>query len=142
MKTKNNTQNTVLKSLAVIASFIVISLTVSAQDLWKSFIENETFNEIALAMVDKNIESKTKSTKVSPLTETNLVTSNVKLEPEETLELESWMTNEALFNYPQKQVKKKISRTEKFIYHELKDPRLVLENWMFNSKYWRIGNKE
>lgn len=142
MKTKNNIQNTVLKSLAVIASFIVISLTVSAQDLWKSFIENETFNEIALAMVDKNIESKTKSTKVSPLTETNLFTSNVKLEPEETLELESWMTNEALFNYPQKQVKKKISWTEKFIYHELKDPRLVLENWMFNSKYWRIGIKE
>ena len=35
-KTKNNVQKTVLRSLAVVVSFVLISFTVTAQDFWKA----------------------------------------------------------------------------------------------------------
>jgi len=53
MKTKNNVQKTILRSLAVVLSFVLISFTVNAQDFWKKLLENSSFNEIALAMVEK-----------------------------------------------------------------------------------------
>ena len=58
MKTKNNVQKAILKSLAVIISSVLISFTVSAQGFWESILENNTFNEIALAMVESNSEMK------------------------------------------------------------------------------------
>jgi hypothetical protein len=38
MKTKNNVQKTILRSAAVIVSFVLISFTVSAQDFWKRLL--------------------------------------------------------------------------------------------------------
>ena len=50
MKTKNNVQQAILKSLAVVTSLVIISLTVSAQDYWKSLLGN--FNEVELAVLE------------------------------------------------------------------------------------------
>ena len=71
MKTKNKIQKTVLKSLAVIAGFVMISLTVSAQDLWKSLIESETAKEIALAIIENDSESHPTSTSAKERTDSN-----------------------------------------------------------------------
>ena len=138
MKTKNNTQKTVLKSLAVITSFILISLTVSAQDLWQSVIENETAKEIALAIINNNSESKSALIPSHTLTDLNSVETVLKTESENTLELESWMTNEDLFMGEGNPVKKNIFKTATFVFKETKDSKLELEAWMFNPKYWIV----
>jgi hypothetical protein len=50
MKTKNNVQKAVLRSAAVVVSFVLISFTVSAQTFWKRLLENTGFSDIAIAM--------------------------------------------------------------------------------------------
>jgi len=136
MKTKNNTQKTVLKSLAVIAGFIVISLTVSAQDLWQSFTENETAKEIALATIKKDSESQPTSTTAKELTDLHSAKTLFKTESENTMELEEWMTNENLFKVEENPTKKKIIKTATFVFEEMEDSKLEFEAWMFNPKIW------
>jgi len=138
MKTKNNTQETVLKSLAVIASFIVISLTVSAQDLWQSFTENETVREIALATIKRDSESQPASTPAKELTDVNSLETLLETESENTMELEEWMTNENFFKVEENPTKKKIIKTATFVFEEMEDSKLEFEDWMFNPKYWRV----
>ena len=138
MKTKNNTQNTVLKSLAVIASFIVISLTVSAQDLWQSFTENEASKETALAIMEKDSESQSASTPAKELTDVNSFKTPFNTESENTIELEEWMTNDNLFKVEENPTKKKIIKTATFVFQETKESKLEFEAWMFNPKIWSI----
>ena len=59
MKTKNNVQKAILKSMAMGISLVLITLTVNAQDFWKSILENASINEIALAMVETSNEIET-----------------------------------------------------------------------------------
>jgi len=140
MKTKNNTQKTALKSLAVIAGIIMLSLTVSAQDLWQSIIENETTKEIALAIIDNSKESKPISTPAKERTDLNSSETQFKTESENTMELEEWMTSENLFTVEKNPTKKKIIKTATFIFEESEDSKLEFEAWMFNPQYWR-GSK-
>ncbi len=65
MKTKDNVQKAILKSMAVVFSIILISMTVNAQDFWKSILENVSFNEIALAMTESNVEASSATTDVN-----------------------------------------------------------------------------
>jgi hypothetical protein len=92
MKTKNNVQKTVLKSMAVVISFVLISITVNAQDFWKSILENTSFNEIALAMVENNTKTITSSS------DAHSFAAILEVENEEELELENWMIDETLFD--------------------------------------------
>jgi len=138
MKTKNNIQNAVLKSLAVIASFIVISLTVSAQDLWQSFTENETVREIALDNIKRDSESQPTSTTAKELTDVNSLEALFKTESEKTMELEEWMTNDNFFKVEENPTKKKAIKTAIFVFEEMKDSKLEFEDWMFNPKYWSV----
>ena len=114
MKTKNNVQKAILKSLAVVTSLVLISLTVNAQDLWKSLLENYNFNEIELAMVDNNTVA------IPVETEANGFESFLAMETEEALELENWMTDESNFAT--------VFSTEE----EIESP-LNLEDWMTNE---------
>jgi hypothetical protein len=117
MKTKNNVQKTILRSGAVIVSFVLISLTVSAQDFWKKLLTNSSFNEIALAMTK---ESNKPESKKNP----EMSTSNafyVNEESEETLKVEDWMENDNYFNGSAIQ------------YKEEKEDSLNIENWMLND---------
>lgn len=57
MKTKNSVQKTVLRSAAVLISFVLISFTVSAQGFWIRLLENSSLKDIAIAMVHSPVET-------------------------------------------------------------------------------------
>lgn len=91
MKTKNNIQKTILKSLAVVFSLVLISLSVNAQNLWNSIIGNSSFNGIALAMVDNGLNT-------SPSTNhAEALAAYFEVDTEESLKAEDWMTDESYF---------------------------------------------
>lgn len=140
MKTKNNVQKTVLRTGAVIVSFVLISFTVAAQDFWKTLLTNSSFNQIALAMVEtsKKPEVKTSETKT---TTANYMYENVK---DEQLVVEDWMTNNVYFKpvvFQETESKLKVEDWMKnenlfAVSIETESP-LALENWMTNSKAWQ-----
>jgi len=125
MKTKNNVQKAVLKSLAVVVSFVLISFTVSAQGFWESILENNTFNEIALAMVESNTEAESSSNDTYNSSEATNFEVLLEEEVEESLELEDWMTNEANF-------------TSVFIIEEAVESPLEVEDWMKDETYFAV----
>ncbi len=150
MKTKNNVQKTITKTLAVIISLVLISLTVNAQDFWRTVLENNSFSHIAIAMVDKN-EAATLADSYSDdylkygandndkaleienwmMNESNFFTTlNVETDEEGTLEIENWMTNEGLFNGIAT-----LSETEQ-------DEILPVEDWMKDTDYFGVVTVE
>ena len=138
MKTKIKTQKTVLKSLAVTAGSLIISLTVSAQDLWQSFSNNEPANEIALAIIDNSNKSIPAINGTKEVTDVNSLETLSKTESENAMVLEEWMTNEDLFKAEEDQTKKKIIKTATFVFEEISDSKLEFEDWMFNPRFWSV----
>ncbi len=130
MKTKNNVQKAILKSMVMGLSLVLISLTLNAQDFWKTLMENNSFNVIALAMVDNTVEASPAST------DANVFAKYMEEEIEETLDVEEWMTNENNF--------------ETFLTIELENENpLELEDWTTNetlfdaySMYFEIETEE
>lgn len=90
----DNVQKAILRTAAVIISFVLISLTVSAQDFWKNLLLNSSFNEIALALTDNSEKT------AEPKRPENSTVKIIVSEKEETLVLEEWMTNGNLFGFP------------------------------------------
>ncbi len=143
MKTRNNVQKAVLRSGAVIVSFILISFTVSAQDFWKRLLTNSSFNEIAIAMVETS--AKKEATDVSTKKSTRVFFFQNEAEP--ALELEDWMTNSYYFNQssvlwgdavvevPQ-QLENWMLDENYFNVPEDKEQPLELENWMTSENFW------
>jgi len=151
MKTKNNVQKAITKSLAVIISLVLISLTVNAQNFWRTVMENNSFSQIAMVMVD-NTEVSTASGDAYSTSDTHdfsqyaaveteealsiedwmlnennfLTTLNVETDVEDALEVESWMTNENLFD-----------GTAKYFEVETED-RLEVEDWMTDTNYFGV----
>jgi hypothetical protein len=121
MKTKNNVQKTILRSVAVVVSFVLISLTVSGQDFWKKLLANSSFNEIALAMVETP-----KGTETSDLTSENFNFSSVEITNDPTLELENWMLDESNFG------------TTVFEFAQESDNELKVEEWMLNDELFQV----
>jgi len=138
MKTKNNVQKAILKSMAMGISLVLITLTVNAQDFWKTLFENNSLNSIALATVDNTFDVRAASADVNAyakfmeeeneeildveawmIDENNFGTFfTVEEESENPLELEDWMTNETLFD-------------ANSIYFETEtEDALELEDWM------------
>jgi len=137
-KTGNNFQKSISKSLAVVTSIALVSISLNAQDLDHSLFENISFNETTLAMVHTTTKTNLVSTNVDAfkaLTATEnegelqledwMMNENnfsprvfVELETESPMELESWMTNESLFDIHS-------------AYLEVEtEEELTLENWM------------
>jgi len=149
MKTKNNVQKAITKTMAAGMSLVLISLTVSAQDLWKSFMENSGLNTIATAMVEPVSESATTETyhatiadltafneeSEEPLELANWMTDErtfhssliIETETDEPLKLEDWMTNENSFI------------TNNFVLEEESEETLALESWMTSDSYFAIS---
>ena len=125
MKTKNNVQKTILRSVAVIVSFVLISFTVSAQDFWKKLLENSSFNEIALAMVETSKESTDSET-----TTANFNSALLESEIEPTLEMEDWMNDENFFGV-----------FEFEIANELEND-LMLQGWMLDENLFQVEQNE
>ena len=94
MKTKNNVQKAASKTLAVVVSLGLISFTVNAQEFWKSILENNSFNTIAMAMVERNNTASAKTTNEA----TTAAAAYMEEETEEEMELEEWMTSESFFS--------------------------------------------
>ena len=151
MKTKNNVQKAITKSLAVIISLVLLSLTVNAQEFWNSVFKNNSFTQIAMAMANENpgpshYEAKHLSSKASfsvlfvPETEPALVLEGwmkddlsftswmgmLETEAEPALELQNWMMNEDSFG------------VKTLIIEQEKESALQLEDWMVNSKVWKM----
>lgn len=152
MKTKNlklgnrshNLWNVFLRGAAVVASVILLSFTVSAQELWKQILTYNSFGKMAIVMVNET-ESGTNETKVPTSLEVATVSfedvydGNLTLEPwmsddelfetagslfqvekEKPLELEEWMSNEACFN----------------CIPPVKEEELKIEAWMTDENCW------
>ncbi len=119
MKTKNNVQKTVLRTGAVIVSFVLISLTVNAQEFWKRLLENSSFNTIAMVMVDAKEEA------VLPTETKGLKAMNLEEESEPAMEFESWMTDFATFD------------VFSSVYEEEAETALNVESWMLNTYFFQ-----
>lgn len=137
MKTTNNAQKTentqvrtvVLRGAAVIFSIVLLSWTVTAQDFWKEFLTNNTYGKMALLMVSQPSEA-SKVDDLFAAVDADLkanvsITSEVTAaETEQSLEIESWITNENLFA-----PKAGFSTTEA-------EEALAIEDWMTESEYF------
>ncbi len=125
MKTKNNVQKAILRSAAVVVSFVLISFTVSAQTFWKRLLENTGFSDIAMVMAaPADIED---VSEISMEAEANYYFAN---EVEPAMEVEAWMTDDSRFN------------TTKFIYSEATETSLMLEDWMLNETFFQPIEEE
>lgn len=123
----NNVQKAILRSGAVVISFILISFTVSAQDFWKRLLTNSSFNEIAIAMVETSGKTEATALPAKNSTETFLFQN----ETEPALQLEVWMTNSNYFN------------NVTFQTEEATENPLEMENWMLDENYFNpIQNAE
>lgn len=155
MKTTNNVQKAITKSLAVIISLVLISITVNAQDFWRTVLENNSFNQIALAMVD-NTEVSTVSVDANSYTDMDAYAEFTLVETEEALEVESWMTNENNF-FSSLNLETEVEAalevenwmtTESLFdgtsaYLEIEtEEALELENWMTETEYFGVRTIE
>jgi len=123
MKTKNNVQKTILRTGAVIVSFVLISLTVNAQEFWQRLLENSSFNTIAMVMVDAKDEA------VLPTETKSLKAMKLEEEFEPALQLESWMTDLVTFD------------VFSFAYEDEAERALDIESWMLNTKFFQPGTE-
>jgi len=143
MKTKNNVQKTILRSIAVLVSFVLISLTVSAQDFWKKLLENSSFNEIALAMVETSSKNTDAEAKAETVSYAYLVE-----ESEPALELEDWMSDERYFGFAGFSITTETEGSlemedwmldeEVFQVDENIELPLEVESWMTSEKVWEM----
>ena len=142
MKTKNNVQKAILRSAAVVVSFVLISFTVSAQDFWKRLLENSSFNEIALAMVETSNEMET--TEPTESFDFNLL----EQESEQALNLEDWMMDNNFFGVSElevNEVNEKDLEVEAWMLDESlfnveknNGNEMELESWMTSDKLWAM----
>ena len=119
MKTTNNVQKAITKSLAVIISLVLLSITVNAQNFWKTVLENTSFSQIAMAMVDVS-ETSAAPASANTTSDMDVYAEYFVVESETTLDVENWMVNENNFF------------TTLNITSEIENS-LELENWMTNE---------
>ena len=140
MKTTNNFQKTIFKSTTVLIGFVLISLTVNAQNLWKTGYENFDFNQIEFAMIDNIIADSNLETNG------NGFDSFLVQENEEALELENWMTDMENFESSTFKLVEEIDteleiqdwmlNQELFTVNSVNEQPLELEAWMLSEKIW------
>jgi len=141
MKTKNNVQKTVLRTAAVVVSFVLISFTVTAQEFWRTVLTKSSFNQIALAMVETSKKANTSA----PGAETSSKAVIYEKDYDEKLNVEDWMTDNNFYNSAkiQQVEKEKTLKVENWmideslfaLVNETESP-LILESWMVNSEIW------
>ncbi|WP_320110443.1 hypothetical protein [Draconibacterium orientale] len=122
MKTTNNVQKAITKSLAVIISLVLISITVNAQEFWRTVMENNSFSQIAMAMTD-NTEASSASADASSTTDMSAYARYAAVDAEEALDIENWMLAENNF-FTTVNVETEVEEA------------LEVENWMTNESYF------
>lgn len=142
MKTKNNVQKAVLRSAAVIVSFVLISFTVSAQEFWKKLLTHSSFNEIAIALMETESKAELPAETGSESTfRFNLVQEN-----DNQLSLEEWMTKDFYFGMSPAQLGNETEyglELETWMLNErvfspekLDEKPMELEAWMTSDEVW------
>ncbi len=143
MKTKTNFRKAALRSVAVVVSFVLVSITVSAQEFWKKVLTHSSFNEIAIAMV----ETAEKKSPANENTESAFWYAFDKaFDP--ALELEGWMTSENYFLTTAFSFENEVEAPlaleswmldESLFYtHEVQEEPLMLESWMTSADFWSM----
>lgn len=160
-------QKSISKSLAIVTSIALISITLNAQDLNYSLFEKISFNENPLAMIHTPAKTSVELVDLSAfaalaeseteealqledwmMNENNFTTGAlVETESESSMELESWMTNESLFDIHSAYMKVETEEAlkleswmlnENLFTTELNvDQPLELENWMISEVIWK-----
>ena len=155
MKTTNKVQKAAIKFSTVIVSFVLISLTVGAQDIWEGLITNYQSRETVFAFVENTKKYETiisdnnlSFSRYSDLIEESIEETleletwiinehlftgtalNLELETENPLEIENWMTDETIFNAPKSDLKSRIKNDD--------EEKLTLENWMIDNNVWKM----
>ncbi|MBN1821730.1 MAG: hypothetical protein JW833_13505 [Prolixibacteraceae bacterium] len=133
MKTINNVQKTTLRTTAAIISFVLFSLTVSAQGFWEDLVTNNSFGEIAEAMV--NTTEKSEGLKFGNIVYSEIWVTNVlKVDSERNFHLENWMfkADKSKATTSEKDQNNAIDNSSEatFKYVEEIDEKLRLEDWM------------
>lgn len=137
MKTKNNVQKAINKSLAIVASLILISFTVNAQNFWRSILDNATLNEFAVIMSTRNDGAN--SVSKSKTTDINAFATYLTTETEEDLTLEDWMIDENLFEAPI--TENSVNLTAKPTINtanQATEDKLKLEKWMLDENNFNV----
>lgn len=148
MKTKNNVQKAVLRSGAVVISFLLITFTVSANGFWKHLLTHNSFNQIAQALVVNSVEKPLPAAR--PVTTGHYADFPVAA-TDSRLALEPWMTNVSNFtktSAPQvEQAADQALRLESWMLEESNfefknaaDKPLKLEGWMTDYSFWSGKN--
>lgn len=164
MKTSNNAQKTenqkfekpVSKTFAVVLSLVLISLTVTANGLWKHLPVNTTYGKMASLMVDQEKNNNelltiTDLTGMEQFTEGWAASNEFVFETatDKKLELESWMTDASYFGstvFTDQISEEEVLEIEDWmidnpyfvvtISPDEKEPVLELEAWMLDDKLW------
>ena len=133
-KTENKKpENPISKTVAVLLSFVLISLTVSANGFWKQLLVNNTYGKMAILMVDQQKEQEKLLTYFAPVaiahpaqvcTTTNL--SALETANEKSLEIENWMIDETYFG--SNAVTTPVEPEES----------LEIEDWMTDEHFWNF----
>lgn len=157
MKTQNNksenrnnqVEKVLLRSAAVIISFVLISFTVSAQGFWKQLLTNNSFGKVAMLMVEE-YEANAGTVEGTLPAETENSTFYMEPAVDKSLEIESWMTDDAYFGafvnagVPEVEESLEIENwmtDENYFSNRFsveKEDELKLEAWMTDNKHWRM----
>ena len=117
---KKNVKNVLLKITTITVCFVLISFTVNAQDNWKYFSTSNDSEMIAM------LEGNHSNIKSVSLHENRDLLFYIEPAIEESLELESWMTNGLYFNGYGSILEVEVENN------------LELEEWMINESYFTI----
>lgn len=160
MKTTNKIQktenmklkNTITKTFAVVASLVLISLTVSANGFWRQIFVNNAYGKMAVLMINEanapasplfnqptagslSNASLFETAKEAELPIEKWMTDNKyfrsdvfndQISPEKSLEIESWMLDNPYFSKTEPQPEM--------------EPALQIESWMTNPVLWGNSN--
>ena len=133
MKTKNNVQKSVRKSLGIIACLLFIIFSIDAQDI--SILEREIFSAVNSTMLNgSNILKRTMNNNTS----VNSIPAYLIEENEEELRLEDWMFDESNF-YSANNVAETANVNESTEMNSFNsepeiEEELKLEAWMFDER--------
>ncbi|KOH43315.1 hypothetical protein [Sunxiuqinia dokdonensis] len=146
----NQVEKVILRSAAVIISFVLISFTVSAQGFWKQLLTNNSFGKVALLMVEESVTADVATERALPAESAGL-SFYFEQASDEALEIESWMTDDAYFGaytnmaVPEVEADLELEewmKDESYFSNKLtveeKEKELELEAWMTDASYWRM----
>ncbi len=123
MKTKNNVQKAVLKSLAIITGLVFLSSSLDGQGLWKPIYNNSEVDHVSLAMAGNRPEV---FTSMASSNSTSAFSAYLAAETDNELELEAWMTEASFF------------AGNALLEIETEEP-LQLENWMLDASSFSMN---